>query len=106
MSFLAWLTRANSVRNIGLSLYQRGLSSALKNDYKNARDAFNAVIDMRDVPAGLRAMALYQRALLFGAANKTSNAIQDLKAVLAMIDAPHRVKSAARQKLEREQRRD
>jgi hypothetical protein len=106
MGFFTWLTRANSVRDIVLSLYKRGLASAIKNDHKMARSAFTAAIDMHDAPADLRAMALYNRALLYVAANEMSNAVQDLKAVLSMTDAPHRVKAAARQKLERVQRRN
>ena len=106
MNFFKWLTRANSVHDVVLSLYKRGLASAMKHDQKEARDAFTAAIDMRDAPADLRAMALYNRAMLYGAANEIRKAIQDLKAVLAMTAAPHKVKSAARQKLDRMQRRN
>ena len=106
MSFFKWLTRANSVHDVVLSLYKRGLASAMKHDQKGARDAFTAAIDMRDSPADLRAMALYNRALLNGTANDFRKAIQDLNMVLAMPAAPPKVKSAARQRLDRLQRRN
>ena len=106
MNFFKWLTRANSVHDVVLSLYKRGLASAMKHDQKAARDAFTAAIDMRDAPAELRAMALYNRALLSGAANDFRKAIQDLNMVMEMSAAPQKVKSAARHKLDRMQRRN
>jgi hypothetical protein len=105
MNFFKWLTRANSVHDVVLSLYKQGLASAMKHDQKAALDAFTAAIDMRDAPAHLRAMALYNRALLFGTANDFRKTIQDLNMVMAMTAAPQKVKSAARQKLDRMQRR-
>jgi hypothetical protein len=106
MRFFKWLTRAQTVHDVVLSLYKRGLASAMKHDQNGARDAYTAAINMRDAPADLRAMALYNRALLNAAANEIPKAIQDLNTVLAMTAAPHMVKSAARQKLGRMQRRD
>jgi hypothetical protein len=106
MNFFKWLTRVNSVHDVVLSLYKRGLASALNRDQKAAKDAYTAAIDMPDAPADLRAMALYNRALLYGAANEIPKAIQDLNAVLAMAAPPPKVKLAARQKLDRMQRRD
>jgi hypothetical protein len=106
MNFFKWLTRRNSVPDVVLSLYKRGLTSAMKHDQKGARDAYTAAIDMRDAPTDLRAMALYNRALLYAATKETPKAIQDLNAVLAMAAPLHKVKSAARQKLSRMQHRD
>jgi hypothetical protein len=77
----------------------------MKHDQMGARDAYTAAINMPDAPADLRAMALYNRALLYAAANEISDAIQDLSEVLAMEASPHKVKSAARQKIDRMQRR-
>jgi hypothetical protein len=105
MNFFKWLTRTNTVHDLVLSLYKRGLASAINHDQKGARDAFTAAIDMRDAPADLRAMALYNRALLYAAAKDIPKAVQDLNAVLAMAAPPPRVKSAASQKLDRMQRR-
>ena len=105
MNFFKWLTRANSVHDVVLSLYKRGLARAMKHDQMGAREAFTAAIDMRDAPADLRAMALYNRALLSGATNEFPKAIKDLNAVLAMPAAPPKVKAAARQKLDRMRRR-
>ena len=106
MNFFKWLTRANSVHDVVLSLYKQGLACAMKHDRKGARDAYTAAIDMRDAPADVRAMALYNRALLYAASKEIPKAIQDLNEVLAMTAAPHKVKSVARQKLDRMQRRD
>jgi len=60
---------------------------------------------MPEAPANLRAMALYNRALLYAAANEIPDAMQDLGEVLAMEASPHKVKLAARQKIDRMQRR-
>ena len=106
MNFFKRLTRGNSVHDVVLSLYKRGLASAMKHDQKGARDAYTAAIDMPDAPTDLRAMALYNRALLYAATKEIPKAIQDLNAVLAMTTPPHKVKSAARRKLDRMQRRD
>ena len=106
MNFFKRLTRGNSVHDVVLSLYKRGLASAIKHDQKGARDAYTAAIDMAGAPTDLRAMALYNRALLFAAAKEIPNAIQDLNAVLEMTIPLPKVKLAARQKLDRLQRRD
>ena len=106
MNFLKWLTRANTVHDVVLSLYKRGLASAINHDQKEARDAFTAAIDMPDAPADLRAMALYNRALVYADAKEIPKAVQDLNAVLAMATLPATAKSAARQKLDQMRRRD
>jgi hypothetical protein len=106
MNFFKWLTRANSVHDVVLSLYKRGLACAMTHDEKGARDAYTAAIDTGDAPADLKAMALYNRALLYAATNEMSKAIDDLNVVLVMTAAPHKVKSAARQKLHRMQCRN
>ena len=106
MNFLKWLIREDSVHDMVLSLYKQGLASAMKHDQKRAMIAFTAAIDLRNAPADLRAMALYNRALVYGAANEIRKAIQDLNTVLAMPASPLKVKSAARQKLDRMQSRD
>jgi hypothetical protein len=106
MNFFKWLSGRNSVHDVVLSLYKRGLASAIKHDQQEARDAFTAAIDMRDAPGDLRAMALYNRALLYAATKEIPKAIQDLNAVLAMTAPPPKVKSAARQKLDRIRRRE
>jgi hypothetical protein len=62
---------------------------------------YSAVIDMPEAPADVRAMALYNRALLYAATNDVPRAVDDLNAVLAMTDPLRKVKSAARQKLDR-----
>jgi hypothetical protein len=103
MNFFKWLTRGNSVHDVVLSLYKRGLACAMTHDEKGARDAYTAAIDTGDAPADLKAMALYNRALLYAAANEIPKAIQDLNAVLAMSAPPNKVKLAARQKLDRMQ---
>ena len=77
----------------------------MTHDRKGARDAYTAAIETRDAPADLRASALYNRALLYAAANEIPDAMQDLGEVLAMEASPHKVKLAARQKIDRMQRR-
>jgi hypothetical protein len=60
---------------------------------------------MRDVPPDVKAMALYNRALVHTAARDNPKAIDDLSAVLAMAEPLAHVKTAAKQKLVRMERR-
>jgi hypothetical protein len=80
------------------------MKRANPHDQTGAASDYTAVIDMSDAPADVVAMALYNRALLHAAAGDAAQATDDLDAVLATTTAPlRRVKSAARQKLDRMQ---
>jgi hypothetical protein len=88
-----------------LWLYNEAIAKAKKHDRKGAVDDYTATIDMRDVPPDVKAMALYNRALVHTAARDNPKAMDDLNAVLGMEEPLANVKTAARQKLVRMERR-
>jgi hypothetical protein len=104
MNLFKWLTRRWSIRGVGLSFYKRGMTRAKNHDQQGAMDDYTSAIDLHDAPAEVRAMARYNRALLYAAAKVIPKAVDDLNAVLAMTAPLRRIKSAARQTLERMQR--
>ena len=101
MNFFKWLTQGRSVRSVVMSSYKRGLSRAGKNNPTGAMEDFTAVINTRDAPEDVKAMALYNRALIYTATNQTSKAMADLNAVMAMPEPLREIKSAARKRLDR-----
>ena len=103
MTFFKWLTRRWSVRGVDLAFYKRGMTRANNHDRQGAMDDYTSAIDLHDAPADVRAMARYNRALLYAAVGDVVNATKDLNAVLASNATLTRIKSAARQKLDRMQ---
>lgn len=103
MNPFKWWKDRRSVRGTALSLYKRGMTRANRHDPLGAANDYTAVVQMRDAPTDVVAMALYNRALLFAAANDAAKAAEDLNAVLATPAPLPKIKSAARQKLERMQ---
>ena len=79
------------------------MARANQHDGPGALEDYTAAIELRGVPADVRAMALYNRALLYAAAKDVPKAVVDLNAVLATAAPLHKIKSAARQKLDRMQ---
>jgi len=105
MRFFAWLKSRSSERDRGLWLYKRGMAKAKNHDHKGAIDDYTSTIDMHGVPSDVRAMALYNRAVVHAAAGNNPRAIDDLNAVLALAEPLEKVKTAAKQKLVRMDRR-
>ena len=105
MRLLKWLKSRCSNRGRCLWIYSEAIAKAKKHDRKGAIDDYTAAIDMRDVPPDVKAMALYNRALGHTAAKDNHMAIDDLNAVLAMAEPLDHVKTAAKQKLVRMERR-
>jgi hypothetical protein len=101
LTLLSWWRNWHSIRSAGLALYKRGLARANQHDGKNAMECYTAAIEMVDIPDDVRAMALYNRALLHASNKDFSKAELDLNAVLAVPAALQKIKSAARQKLDR-----
>ncbi len=91
----------SSPRRKAMSLYKRGMKKAKANDIQGAIAAYTEVIEMSDVPPDVKAMALFNRALTYGAEKDDAKAREDLASVLAMPEAPSDVATAARQKLQR-----
>ena len=105
MRLVKWLKSRCSNRGRCLWLYNEAIAKAKKHDCRGAIDDYTATIDMRDVPPDVKAMALYNRALVHTAAKDNPMAIDDLSAVLAMAEPLDHVKTAAKQKLARMERR-
>jgi hypothetical protein len=72
---------------------------ANRRDHRGAIGEYTSAIDMKSVPADVKAMALFNRALAHSAAGDDKCSVQDLKAVLSMAGAPQNVMRRARQKL-------
>jgi hypothetical protein len=81
------------------------MAKAKKHDHEGAIDDYTATIDMDGIPPDVKAMALYNRGVVHAAAGNNPKAVDDLNAVLAMAEPLERVKTAARQKLVRMERR-
>ena len=60
---------------------------------------------MAETPADVKAMALYNRALVYAPAGEGPKATEDLHMVLAMAEALSDIKTEARRRLVRMQRR-
>ena len=81
------------------------MARAKKHDHQGAIDDYTAIISLPDTSASMKAMALYNRALTYAAVADESQALADLSAVLSMPEAPVSVRTEARRKLVRMQRR-
>jgi hypothetical protein len=107
MNVLRWLTGTFSLSSRGkaLILYRRGMMRAKKHEYKGAIDDYTTLIGMPDTISSMKAMALYNRALVYAAVDADPHAFADLSSVLSMAEAPTNVRTEARRKLLRMQRR-
>ncbi len=105
MGFFNWLKSRSSHRGKGLWLYKRGMEKAKKRDHTGAIDDYTATVDMEGIPPDVKAMALYNRAAVRDASGDSPQAVDDLNAVLAMAEPLEKVKTAAKQKLMRMERR-
>ena len=106
MNVIGWLTNCFSHRSKALSLYKRGMAKAKEHDHEGAIDDYTAAIDMHGIPSDVKAMALYNRGVVHAATGNNPKAIDDLNAVLAMAEPLENVKTAAKQKLVRMERRN
>jgi len=106
MSVLDWLISGFSDHRKALSLYRRGMSKANKRNHQGALNDYTASLELRDIPADVKAVVLFNRALVFIAAGENQNGISDLDAVLAMDDLLPNIRTMARLKLEKMKTRD
>lgn len=95
----------SSKKSRATSLYKRGLKRAKERDLAGAIDDYTAVMDMEGAPPDICAMSQFNRALAHSTARNYESAKADLDAVLASQAVPAEVREAARQKLQRMQRR-
>lgn len=105
MGLVRWLKGKVSHRGRALSHYRLGIRYAKAHDHDRAIDEYTTVIDAMDPPHDVQAMALYNRALVFEATGDGSQATDDLRAVIAGGQSPNHIKTVARQRLLRMNRR-
>jgi hypothetical protein len=105
MNVVRWFTGHFSSRGRALSLYQRGMRKARNHDHEGAIDDYTSVIDTPDASPDVKAMAQYNRALVYLATKNDPKAIEDLSLILAMQEMLVNIKTMARQKLTRIERR-
>ena len=106
MKILQWMNLGFSKRHKALSIYKRGMAKAQKQDHRGALADYTTVIDMADAPRDVAAMALYNRALVYTAVEEVAQGTEDLRAVIEMPEAPEHIKTEARRRLARLQKRD
>lgn len=103
MSFLDSLQGVFSNRCKATSLYKRGMAKAKKRDTEGAIADYTAILNMRNAPEDVKAMARFNRALAYSSAGEYENAKEDLNSVLAAEETPANIQSAAEKKLRRYQ---
>jgi len=81
--------------------YKSGIDRAKKKDNEGAINAYSQAIDHPTTDESLKSMALYNRALVFHVEDKNDEAAADLEKVIKMHGAHAKVKTAARSKLNR-----
>jgi len=87
-----------------MSRYRRGIEKARHHDQQGAIDDYSATIEMPDAPPDVKAMAFYNRGLA-RLSQDDPQAIDDLHHVLEIPQTPSSVRTEAKRKLLRIQRR-
>jgi hypothetical protein len=101
MGLMTTLKALFSAGGKATAIYQRGMEKAKKRDFAGAIADYTAVIDANHSPADIKAMSHFNRALAYSAEGDHHQAHKDLEVVMAMDAAPHHIKSAAKEKLAR-----
>lgn len=101
MSLSTWFSGLFSQRGKTSAIYQRGMKKAHAQDLAGAIADYTAVVEDRESPPDLKAMALFNRALVYSLQKKFDEANADLERVQAIPQAPANLKDATREKLER-----
>ena len=105
MDIFRWLTSRYTNRGKALIEVRKGMGCAKKNDPENAVNHYTLAIDSLDTPPDVKAMALFNRALVYAATGKEPAAKKDLNMLLDMPETLSDIKTAARQKIVRMQRK-
>ncbi|HEU0068071.1 MAG TPA: hypothetical protein VFQ26_02265 [Nitrospiraceae bacterium] len=92
-------------RGKALTFYRRGMVKAKQDDRSGAIREYTLAIEMLAAPADVQAMALFNRALVHAADNGPLLAVADLNRILGMDHSPESIKTEARRKLVRMERR-
>lgn len=100
-----WFARFFSIRGKASAILKGAIDQS-KSDRAGAIQRYTEVIEMKNVPLDLKAMALFNRGLAYSQDQKTELSSHDFQAVLAIDSgAPQNVVSAAKERLERLRRR-
>jgi hypothetical protein len=105
MALLKSLLRLFSSGGKASALYERAMAKAKADDWTGAIQDYTAVIDSDKTPSDVKAMAHFNRALAYAHEGLENAAHGDLKAALAIPDAPANIRSAAKEKLNRWEKR-
>ena len=101
-----WLKKFFSKKNTdALEYYKSGISKAENNNTNGAIEDYSKTIDHPTVNESLKSMALYNRALVYHVEKQNEEAVADLQRVIKMHGAHAKVKTAAKSKLVRIQKR-
>ena len=95
----------NKARRKAVKIYRRGLAYANANKYDDAVLDYSYVVDMRQAPLDVRSMARLNRALVYSLQGDADRAGKELTIVIHDDASPESVKTTARAKLKRLQRR-
>ena len=105
MNLLSKLVGNFTPRGRALAAYRRGMEKAGERNLEGAIAEYSVVVEMKDAPEDVIAMALLNRALAYSRAHDDDKAGADLDRVLKMPAASRQVIHAAHEKLRRMQRR-
>lgn len=105
MNFARWFSERFTNRGKALAQVRKGIDCAKINDTENALKHYTETIRSSETPADVKATALFNRALVYAATGMEPKAKEDLNLILAMKDALPDLKTAARQRLVRMQRK-
>ncbi|MFW6169279.1 MAG: hypothetical protein ACODAD_02235 [Planctomycetota bacterium] len=94
-----------TARGRALAAYRRGMQKVGERDLEGAIVEYTIVVEMKDAPEDVVAMALLNRALAYSHAHQDDKAGVDLHRLLQMPAASTQVLHAAHEKLRRMQRR-
>lgn len=105
MNFVKWWTDRFTIRGKALANVRKGIACAKSHDTENAVKHYTETIHSGDTPSDVKASALFNRALVYASTGKEPKAKEDLNLILAMKDELTDLKSSARQRLVRLQRK-
>lgn len=105
MNIAKWWTSRFTIRGRALAQVRKGIECARSNDMENAVKFYTESIHSSETPMDVKATALFNRALIYNSTGKDPQAKVDLNQILAMKDALPEMKTAARQRLVRMQRK-
>ena len=95
----------NMARRKAIKTYKDGLAHANAHRYDKAIANYSTVVDMRQAPLDIQSMARLNRALVYAHQGDVSTAHKELTIVIHDEAAPDSVKTSAREKLKRMEKR-